>query len=168
MVSQDYRMWFTIRDPKRCVDCKQLHGKIYHRRDRIVPSMPLHPYCRCFLQWLDLVIAGTATSLGTNGADWWLKNNGRLPPYYISVQAAKARGWNAALGNLGIVCPGKMLQRGVYLNRNGHLPTARGRIWYEADIEYVDGFRGAERILYSSDGLIFITKDHYQTFIEVK
>lgn len=48
-----------------------------------------------------------------------------------------------------------------------HLPAAAGRIWYEADINYDGGFRGTDRILYSNDGLIFVTYDHYRTFIEI-
>lgn len=55
----------------------------------------------------------------------------------------------------------------IYRNDDGHLPDIAGRIWYEADINYVSGFRGVERILYSNDGLIFITRDHYNTFIEI-
>lgn len=59
------------------------------------------------------------------------------------------------------------LKRGIYENDNGHLPSARGRIWYEADINYSGGFRGEHRILYSNDGLIFVTYDHYSTFVEI-
>ena len=40
-------------------------------------------------------------------------------------------------------------------------------IWYEADIDYQSGYRNTYRILYSNDGLIFVTYDHYQTFYEV-
>jgi len=50
---------------------------------------------------------------------------------------------------------------------NEHLPEKPGRIWYEADINYSGGYRNSERILYSNDGLIFITLDHYRTFIEI-
>ncbi len=53
------------------------------------------------------------------------------------------------------------------LNSNKHLPTAYGRIWYEADINYVSGKRNRERIVWSNDGLIFVTYDHYRTFIEI-
>ena len=42
-----------------------------------------------------------------------------------------------------------------------------GRIWFEADINYIVGRRGTERILYSNDGLIFVTRDHYHTFTEI-
>ena len=45
------------------------------------------------------------------------------------------------------------------------LPTAKGRIWYECDIDYAgQKSRNAKRILYSNDGLIYYTEDHYQTF----
>ena len=54
-----------------------------------------------------------------------------------------------------------------YYNDDGHLPDAVGRIWYEADINYESGYRNDSRILYSSDGLIFATYDHFQTFYEV-
>ena len=60
-----------------------------------------------------------------------------------------------------------MLSRGIYENENSHLPSAPGRIWYEADINYRQGFRGLTRIVYSNDGLIFVTYDHYRTFIEI-
>ena len=41
-------------------------------------------------------------------------------------------------------------------------------LWYEADINYTSGYRGTERILYSNDGLVFVTYDHYQTFYEIQ
>ena len=56
---------------------------------------------------------------------------------------------------------------GVYKNRNGHLPSALGREWFEADIDYDYGYRGTARIVFSNDGLIFVTFDHYNTFIEI-
>lgn len=70
-------------------------------------------------------------------------------------------------GNLHDVAPGKMLDKGVYVNRNGHLPEEFGRVWYEADINYSGGYRGSCRILYSNDGLVFVTYDHYETFVEI-
>ena len=63
--------------------------------------------------------------------------------------------------------PGKMITKGIYKNRNGHLPSAPGRIWYEADINYDGGYRGNDRILFSNDGLVFVTYDHYLTFEEI-
>ena len=99
-----------------------------------------------------------------NGADLWLKEFDKLPPYYISEGEALELGWKNWLGNLSSVAPGKMLTKGVYKNRGGHLPASEGRIWYEADINYAGGFRGNSRILFSNDSLIFVTYDHYQTF----
>lgn len=66
-----------------------------------------------------------------------------------------------------IVAHGKMLTKGVYKNRDKRLPDVPERILYEADINYSFGFRGGKRILYSSDGLIFATYDHYATFVEI-
>ncbi len=83
---------------------------------------------------------------------------------YLDMSA----GWNSKLGDLAIKCQGKMLFGGIYLNRDKHLPSSPNRIWYEADINYNNGYRGTERILFSNDGLIFVTYDHYETFIEIK
>ena len=68
---------------------------------------------------------------------------------------------------LSSVLPGKMVGGDIYANDDNKLPTAPGRIWYEADINYVTGKRNRQRIVYSNDGLIFVTYDHYQTFYEI-
>lgn len=167
MTSENYRMWTTIDDPKRCPDCKRLHGKVYHRRETIRPRQPLHMFCRCRVKWLSALPAGTATKWGKAGADWYLRNYGCLPSYYVSAKEAKSKGWNPKKGNFDKLFSRSMLEGGIYNNRNAHLPTAPGRIWYEADIDYYGGYRGQERILYSNDGLIFVTYDHYTTFAEI-
>lgn len=97
----------------------------------------------------------------------WLKKYGVLPDYYLTLEQAKGLGYNNKKGNLGDVAPGCMLTKGKYANYNDHLPKQFGRIWYEADINYVYGYRGGERIVFSNDGLIFVTYDHYKTFIEI-
>jgi guanyl-specific ribonuclease Sa len=51
-----------------------------------------------------------------------------------------------------------------YYNDDGQLPDKKGRQWTECDINYSGGFRGAERIVFSNDGLVFYTADHYETF----
>lgn len=61
----------------------------------------------------------------------------------------------------------KLLTKGIYRNANGHLPQKAGRIWYEADINYKAGRRNSQRILWSNDGLIFVTYDHYASFYEI-
>lgn len=60
-----------------------------------------------------------------------------------------------------------MIFGGIYQNKNEHLPSAPGRVWYEADVNYTWGWRGLARILFSNDGLIFVTYDHYLTFYEI-
>lgn len=53
------------------------------------------------------------------------------------------------------------------MNKAKKLPITPGRVWYEADINYEDGYRNRQRILYSNDGLIFASYDHYHTFYEI-
>ena len=113
------------------------------------------------------VKSGTATINGKDGADWTLKHESKLPDYYIEYKEAEKLGFKNFLGNLSVVVPDRMITRGVYKNRNGHLPSKQGRIWYEADINYKGGFRDGQRIIYSNDGLIFVSYDHYQTFFEI-
>ena len=52
-------------------------------------------------------------------------------------------------------------------NREGCLPEVEGRVWYECDVNYAGGFRGAKRLLYSNDGLIYYTNDHYESFTPI-
>lgn len=63
--------------------------------------------------------------------------------------------------------PGRMIGGDVFYNDKNKLPDAVGRVWYEADFNYVSGWRNDYRVLYSNDGLIFITYDHYKTFYEL-
>ena len=60
-----------------------------------------------------------------------------------------------------------MLGGDVYHNGDSKLPDAPDRIWYEADIHYDGGKRNRQRLLYSNDGLMFATYDHYHTFYEI-
>lgn len=167
MKSKTYRFWRSISDSRRCVPCKEQHGQVYSPDDFNPIEPPLHERCRCRIEPMEAKLVGTATKNGLRGADWWLKQFGHLPDYYISVDDAKAKGWKPYLGNLSAVAPGKMLIKGRYYNNNHHLPETAGRIWYEADINYTSGYRRSERILFSNDGLIFVTYDHYMTFVEI-
>ncbi|WON76574.1 ribonuclease domain-containing protein [Serratia sp. UGAL515B_01] len=98
----------------------------------------------------------------------YLRQNQRLPDYYITKKKARERGWNAQDGNLCQVLPGKAIGGDRFSNREGRLPMANNRIWREADINYQCGRRGADRLLYSDDGLIFVTRDHYKNFIRME
>lgn len=115
---------------------------------------------------MQAITAGRATELETNGADWRVKYFNELPNYYISKRDAKAIGWVNIKGNLSKVAPGYMIFDRYY-NSEGKLPQLSGRIWYEADINYKEGYRNNQRLLFSNDGLIFVTYDHYKAFAEI-
>ena len=166
--SSKWKMWKTIFDFKTCLTCPNNHGKIYGVNEIVNPSPPVHPNCRCSIERLKSILAGTATDKEKNGADWYLKTYGVLPKTIISHMNKLLERAGIQKRDLFSACPGKMIFGGIYQNRNGHLPIAPNRIWYEADINYDFGYRGTQRIVFSNDGLIFVTYDHYHTFIEVE
>ena len=86
---------------------------------------------------------------------------------YVDTDAAQQAGWKMTKKKLSSALPGKMLGGDEYENNDFKLPSAPGRKWYEADINYGGGKRNRQRIVYSNDGLIFATYDHYQTFYEI-
>ncbi|WP_372772650.1 ribonuclease domain-containing protein [Pantoea sp. WEP] len=97
----------------------------------------------------------------------WLQQHHRLPDFYLTKSAARRQGWNPAQGNLCEVLPGRVIGGDRFSNRERRLPMQAGRQWYEADVNYDCGHRDADRLLYSSDGLIFLTTDHYRSFTPV-
>lgn len=164
--SSRYKNWLAVLDIKTCAECRRRHGKIYSISDIIEQSPPLHLNCRCVVIEMDTVVAGEATDIGQNGADYHLLYFGSLPDYYISEDQAHLLNWKRGR-SLDQYAKGKMITMGRYYNYNGHLPEAYGRVWYEADINYNSGRRNTQRIVWSNDGLVFVTYDHYQSFIEV-
>lgn len=98
----------------------------------------------------------------------YLHQHQRLPDYYITNKQAREQGWEPRDGNLCSVLPGKAIGGDRFSNREGQLPSAHYRVWREADINYQCGRRGADRLLYSNDGLIFVSRDHYKNFIRVE
>jgi len=97
----------------------------------------------------------------------YLHTFGKLPGNYLTKKEASALGWDSKKGNLWDVADGMSIGGDTFGNREGLLPAAEGRKWYECDINYQGGFRGAERILFSSDGLIYYTNDHYQSYTQL-
>ena len=87
-----------------------------------------------------------------------------LPDNYITKSEAKKLGWVSNKGNLWDVAPGKCIGGDNFGNREGHLPEKKSRKYYECDVNYEGGFRQDDRIIYSNDGLIYFTDDHYNTF----
>ena len=89
---------------------------------------------------------------------------GHLPDNFITKKEAKKLGWISQEGNLGEVAPGKSIGGDYFGNYEGSLPEASDRKYYECDIDSDGKYRGAKRIVYSNDGLIYYTEDHYETF----
>ncbi|HIT63424.1 MAG TPA: ribonuclease [Candidatus Ventrimonas merdavium] len=89
---------------------------------------------------------------------------GHLPDNYLTKAEAEALGWDSREGNLWEVAPGASIGGSRFGNYEEQLPVQKGRQYYECDVDYQGGYRNAKRIVYSSDGLIFYTEDHYETF----
>ncbi|MBO4494757.1 MAG: ribonuclease [Clostridiales bacterium] len=86
-----------------------------------------------------------------------------LPTNFVTKAQARAKGWSG--GSLEDYFPGCSIGGDVFGNREGLLPKKKGRTYYECDIDTKGkSSRGAKRIVYSDDGLIYYTDDHYETF----
>ena len=96
----------------------------------------------------------------------YLKEHGELPDYYITKSEAKSLGWVPSKGNLCEVAPGRAIGGDIWTNRQKSLPTKSGRRYFEADLNYNCGNRNADRVVFSNDGLVFVTFDHYRSFEE--
>ena len=87
-----------------------------------------------------------------------------LPQNFITKKDARALGWNG--GGLDDYADGKCIGGDRFGNYEGLLPDAPGREYHECDIDTLHAAsRGAKRIVYSNDGLIYYTEDHYESFI---
>ena len=78
--------------------------------------------------------------------------HGTLPDNFLTKSEARQLGWDSSQNYVSDVAPGYSIGGDKFGNYEGLLPDASGRKWYEADANYTAGPRGAERILYSSDG----------------
>lgn len=88
---------------------------------------------------------------------------GHLPDNFITKKQAQALGWPG--GDLEPYAPGKCIGGSHFGNYEGILPEAPGRTYTECDIDTLGASnRGTKRIVFSNDGLIYYTEDHYKTF----
>lgn len=88
---------------------------------------------------------------------------GHLPSNFVTKKDAKAAGWEG--GSLEDYFPGCSIGGDVFGNREGLLPGKDGRKYYECDIDTRGAkTRGAKRIVFSNDGLVYYTGDHYESF----
>ncbi len=88
---------------------------------------------------------------------------GHLPDNFITKQEARKLGWPG--GGLDDYAYGKSIGGDYFGNYESLLPIKRGRKYYECDIGTMHKrSRGGKRIIYSNDGLIYYTDDHYESF----
>jgi Ni/Co efflux regulator RcnB len=95
-----------------------------------------------------------------------LRKDATLPARYFSKREAEKHGWRPG-DDLCRTARGKSIGGDYFANREGRLPRANGRNWHEADLDFNCGRRGAKRLVWSNDGMIYVTVDHYATFREV-
>lgn len=170
-LSGDSRKWANWESAlllTSCRPCVEKHGTVVPiQMAETKIQVSAHSNCYCVYVPMRTKAAGSATDMGPAGADAFLAYTGALPEYYIQKRPARKCGWMDEKGNLAELLPGYMIGGDIYKNKSKKLPDAPGRIWYEADINYNGGFRNRQRVLYSNDGLIFATYDHYHTFYEI-
>lgn len=93
----------------------------------------------------------------------YIHTYGKLPPNYITKAEAQDLGWEG--GSVERFAPGKCMGGMKFGNYEGLLPKKNGRQYYECDIDTLgESSRGAKRIVYSNDGLVYYTDDHYESF----
>lgn len=86
-----------------------------------------------------------------------------LPNNYVTKEEARNAGWSG--GSVEKYLPDKAIGGDVFSNFEENLPTKEGRVYYECDIDtHNQDSRGAKRIVFSNDGLIYYTEDHYESF----
>ncbi len=94
----------------------------------------------------------------------YLHTYGKLPENFITKAEAQKKGWEG--GALEPYAHGKCIGGTYFGNYEGLLPEEEGRVYHECDIDTLGNkkSRGEKRIVYSNDGLIYYTDDHYETF----
>ena len=97
----------------------------------------------------------------------YLFEHGELPDNFITKKEAQELGWNSKYNYVSDVAPGYSIGGDRFGNYEGILPKKKGRQYYECDCYYVEGKRSAHRVVFSNDGLVFYTGDHYETFTQL-
>ena len=94
----------------------------------------------------------------------YIHTYGKLPQNYINKKTAESMGWSSGEA-VSSFAPGKSIGGDRFGNYEGLLPKKKGRTYYECDIDaYGKKSRGAKRIVFSNDGLVYYTEDHYESF----
>ena len=86
---------------------------------------------------------------------------GKLPKNFMTKSEARKLGWEG--GSLEPYAPNMCIGGDYFGNYEELLPT--DRTYHECDIDTLGAkSRGAKRLVFSDDGLIYYTEDHYETF----
>ena len=147
-----------------CYTCTSNHQRIFENNDdKPKIGADNHPFCECYYADVEQKSVGSISSKGILAPDVYLKAYGKLPDYYITKEEAERKyGWNSSKNTLAGKAPGKMIGGDIYINKERFLPEKEGRVWYECDVDYVNGSRRTcSRLYYSNDGLMFYT-DHFK------
>ncbi len=105
-----------------------------------------------------------ASYTSKNDVALYIYTYGCLPSNFISKNQARELGWQG--GSLEPFAPGKCIGGDYFGNYEGLLPESNGRKYTECDIDTLGASsRGAKRIVFSNDGLIYYTEDHYESFV---
>ncbi len=111
----------------------------------------------------ETVIDENGTYTSKDDVALYIHTYGKLPSNFITKKEAEALGWTG--GSLEKYAPGKCIGGTYFGNYEGILPEKAGRRYTECDIDTLGAkSRGAKRIVFSNDGLIYYTDDHYETF----
>ena len=90
----------------------------------------------------------------------YIHTYGKLPHNFMTKKEAQKLGWSG--GSLEPYAPGMCIGGNYFGNYEGLLPDGN---YKECDIDTLGKkSRGSKRIIYSDDGRIYYTGDHYKTF----
>ncbi len=114
----------------------------------------------------DIVIDENGEYSDKDNVALYIHTFGHLPQNYIRKSDAMDDGWSAGK-NLWKTSPGKSIGGDRFYNNEELLPDKSDRVWTECDIDYSGGKRNGKRIVFSNDGLIYYTDDHYDSFTKL-
>ncbi len=109
------------------------------------------------------VIDENGVYTGAADVGLYIHTYGKLPNNFITKNEARSLGWEG--GGLEEFAPGKCIGGDRFGNYEELLPEKDGRFYTECDIDTLGkSSRGAKRIVFSNDGLVYYTDDHYESF----
>ena len=115
---------------------------------------------------LEIVIDEEGSYTTCDDVSLYIYTYGKLPNNFITKKDAKKLGWEG--GSLEPYAPGMCIGGDYFGNYEGLLPTKDGREYHECDIDTLGKrARGPKRIIFSNDGLIYYTDDHYETYTQL-